>query len=151
MSTKSIRDRTGRQRILERLNRLTPGSPRLWGRMQPTQLLPHLADSLRAALGEKRLEGTPPGAVRGAIVRLLGIYLLPWPKGRIQAPAGAFKTPSAGWDADRRIVIELIERFAAADPATLGASHPSLGRMRPRDWDRLQYKHLDHHLRQFGV
>jgi hypothetical protein len=48
-------------------------------------------------------------------------------------------------------VFELIERFATTPPEKLGVVHPSFGRMRPRDWDVLQYRHLDHHLRQFGV
>ena len=64
---------------------------------------------------------------------------------------GAFGTPSLGWDRDREVVVELIERFAATPPIRLADAHPSFGRMRPRDWDVLQYRHLDHHLRQFGV
>ena len=50
----------------------------------------------------------------------------------------------------REVVVELIERFAAAPPAQFADVHPSFGRMRPGDWDVLQYRHLDHHLRQFG-
>ena len=53
--------------------------------------------------------------------------------------------------ADREVVAELIERFAATPPMQLADAHPSFGHMRPRDWDVLQYRHLDHHLRQFGV
>ena len=29
--------------------------------------------------------------------------------------------------------------------------HPFFGRMTGEEWDRLLWKHLDHHLRQFGV
>jgi hypothetical protein len=119
--------------------------------MEPTQLLPHLACSLRFAIGEQPLTGTPPGRIRGAVMRYLAIHRLPWPEGKIPAPPGAFSTPSAGWEQDRRIVITLIERFAAAGPESLGKAHPSFGPMSPRDWDVLQYRHLDHHLRQFGV
>jgi hypothetical protein len=119
--------------------------------MEPVQLLPHLAVALRMALGERILEGRLPGRIRGAIMRDLAIYRLPWPEGKIKAPPGAFNTPSLGWERDREIVVELIERFAVASPDTLGITHPSFGRMRPHDWDVLQYRHLDHHLRQFGV
>jgi hypothetical protein len=119
--------------------------------MDPSQLLPHLASGLRLALGERKLEGTPPGRVRGTIFRYLAIHVLRWPEGKIQSPPGAFSTPSVGWARDREIVVELIERFARTSSNDLGGIHPSFGRMRPRDWDVLQYRHLDHHLRQFGV
>jgi hypothetical protein len=94
---RSLRDPAGRQSILDRLGALTPWHPRRWGRMEPGQLLPHLAER------------------------------------------------------DRELVAALIERFATAPPGTLGEVHSTFGRMRPRDWDVLQYRHLDHHLRQFGV
>ena len=119
--------------------------------MEPAQVLPHLATSLRMALGEQTVQDTPPGPIRGAIVRYLGIYVLPWPHGRIKAFTGAFSTPSAGWQRDRELVVELIERFAVTPPDKLGVVHPKLGRMNARDWDVLQYRHLDHHLRQFGA
>ena len=151
MVARSLRDASGRRSILDRLGVLTPAHARLWGRMEPVQLLPHLASGLRLALGEKRVEGVLPGPIHGTIMRWLGIYLLPWPKGKIQAPPGAFSTPSLGWERDRQIVVELIERFAVTPPGRLGGIHPAFGRMGPRDWDVLQYKHLDHHLRQFGV
>ncbi len=151
MVPRSLRDPVGRQSILDRLARLSPSSQRLWGRMETPQLLPHLATGLRFALDEQKMEGSTPGPFRAAIFRTLAIHLLPWPKGKIQAPKGAFSTPSAGWERDRQIVKELINRFAAAPNGNLAAVHPVFGRMSPHDWDVLQYRHLDHHLRQFGV
>ena len=148
---RSLRDEGDRRSILDRLEVLTPEHPRLWGRMESAQLLPHLAGGLRLALGERKLAASPPGPVRGALLRYLVIYCLPWPKGKLQSPPGAFGTPSLGWDRDREVVAELIERFAVTPPIRLADAHPSFGRMRPRDWDVLQYRHLDHHLRQFGV
>jgi hypothetical protein len=56
-----------------------------------------------------------------------------------------------GWERDREVLIELIDRFGTAAPETLGPAHPMFGPMRPHDWDVLSYRHLDHHLRQFGV
>jgi Protein of unknown function (DUF1569) len=119
--------------------------------MEPAQLLPHLASGLRMALGERKVEAPPHGRLRCVVWRYLAVHRLPWPEGKIQSPPGAFSTPSLGWERDRQAVVELIERFADAAPSTLGTTHPTFGSMRPRDWDVLQYRHLDHHLRQFGV
>jgi transposase InsO family protein len=46
----------------------------------------------------------------------------------------------------------MIDRFAAAGSAGC-TTHPHsfFGRLTPEEWSALMYKHLDHHLRQFGV
>jgi hypothetical protein len=150
-SPRSLRDPAGRSAILDRLSRLTPSHERRWGKMDPAQLLPHLADGLRMALGEKKSEGKPRCGLGRAIFRSLAIHRLPWPEGKIQSPPGAFRTPSAGWEQDRQTVMGLIERLAVAESGQLAVEHPTFGRMKPRDWDVLQFRHLDHHLRQFGV
>ena len=75
MVPRSLRDESGRRSILDRLAALSPEHPRLWGRMKPAQLLPHLTGGLRLALGERRLEAVPPGPVRGALLRYLAIYM----------------------------------------------------------------------------
>jgi hypothetical protein len=93
MVPRSLRDPAGRRSILDRLAALSPQHPRRWGRMEPVQLLPHLASGLRMALGEQKSEGSPPGLIRGAVWRYLAIHRLPWPEGKIQAPPGTFSTP----------------------------------------------------------
>lgn len=147
----SLGNASDRAAILARLDRLTPASPRRWGRMPPEQLLPHLADGLRMALN---LLHRPARAHRGPIGAMLfrwaGIYLLPWPEGKIEAPPGSFGTPTRGWEQDREALRELIGRLGGAGSADVAAAHPDFGRMSLRDWQVLQYRHLDHHLRQFS-
>jgi hypothetical protein len=149
---RSLRDPASRRSIVERLRRFTPDSPRKWGRMDHAQLMPHLAMALRSALGDlDRAGATRPARKRRPLFKYVAIHWLPWPEGRIKAPAGAFSTPSEGWDRDRELLIELMERFAVAAPETLGREHSMFGPMTARDWDVLQYRHLDHHLRQFSA
>jgi hypothetical protein len=46
----------------------------------------------------------------------------------------------------------LIDRFVASGPAgCTNHPHSFFGRLTPEEWAILMYKHLDHHLRQFGV
>jgi hypothetical protein len=46
----------------------------------------------------------------------------------------------------------LVERFSAGGPQCC-TKHPHtfFGRLTPEEWATLMYKHVDHHLRQFGV
>jgi LPS sulfotransferase NodH len=53
---------------------------------------------------------------------------------------------------ERDLLYALIDRFVAAGPdGCTGHPHSFFGRLTPQQWAQLMYKHLDHHLRQFGV
>lgn len=148
---RSLRDPAGRSAIVARLANLTPQNQRHWGKMEFVQLLPHLGDGLRLAMEELKREGKSKRGLGALLFRSLAIHRMPWPEGKIAAPPGTFSTQSQGLDQDRKTVIGLIECFATCPPDQLGQEHPAFGRMRCKDWDVLQYRHFDHHLRQFGA
>jgi hypothetical protein len=54
--------------------------------------------------------------------------------------------------AERERIYALIDRFAKGGPQSC-TTHPHVffGRLTPNEWAALMYKHLDHHLRQFGA
>jgi hypothetical protein len=53
---------------------------------------------------------------------------------------------------ERARLYGMIDRFVAAGPQGC-TTHPHsfFGPLLPEEWAILMYKHLDHHLRQFGV
>jgi hypothetical protein len=54
--------------------------------------------------------------------------------------------------AERSRLLALIDRFVQRGAAAAGnATHAFFGRMSGEEWGRLMYKHIDHHLRQFGA
>ncbi len=146
----SLHDTESRQEIVERIRRLTPQNDRLWGQMDHARMLAHVADQLRMALGDLPVERAS-GPLRFAPTRFLIVHVLPWPKGKAQAPPEAFTTPPAGWEADKMALLELIERFAATPAAGLQRINPIFGRMSGKDWGVLAYRHLNHHLTQFSA
>jgi hypothetical protein len=149
MAYPSIREPGRRDEIESRIRSLTPESRRAWGRMDHSDLLVHLADSVRLTL---RGSQTPPkGPMRFAPLRYLVLHLMKWPEGKIQAPPGAFERPPEGWEKDRATLLGLLGDYFDRDPDELGANHPIFGAMKPHDWDVFLYRHLDHHLRQFSV
>ena len=142
-----------RAAILERLARVTPGSHRRWGRMSAHQMVCHLGDGFRMALGARAVR---PAAGRLAGLALKGVALyLPvrWPPGIRTMPeldqvVGG--TCPGEFGRDLADVIAMVESLAV-DGGPACAAHPVFGAMSRRQWLRWGYLHIDHHLRQFGL
>jgi hypothetical protein len=148
MGYKSIRDDGAHAETVARLRRLGPDCERAWGVMNHDQLLPHLVDGLRLAMtGTDRVA---KGIFSTGLMRHLLVHRLKWPEGKAQAPKGAFQRVCEDWDSDRAELLRLIDEYRATPPHGLGNAHPIFGPMTARDWDVLVWRHLDHHLRQFG-
>jgi hypothetical protein len=79
------------------------------------------------------------------------LHVLPWPRGRAEGPPEVFTTAPDTWEHDRAALLGLIERYVETPPDALPPTNPVFGNMSGKDWDALNYKHLDHHLTQFGV
>ncbi len=147
---RTLFDPTQRMQTRARFELIEPDQPALWGRLTAPKMLAHLCDQMRMTLGEQHTEPIP-GAARLPVVRELFLYVLPWPKGKIQGPPEAFVTTSVGWTRDLATLNGLVERFVSQGPDGQWPDHPTFGRMSGRAWGVFCYRHFDHHLRQFGV
>ena len=136
--------------MLAPMRRLAPDAPRRWGRMSAPQMVAHLTDQMRHALGDAPVKARR-GPLRWSAVRLASIYLLPWPKGRVRGPSEAFSTQPVSWPEDVAALEKLVERFVDRGPGASWPDHALFGRMTGSDWGVFVHKHFDHHLRQFGV
>ncbi len=140
---------TAVQEVRSRIATLSPDTTARWGRMNVQQAVVHMADQLRCALGEKSAAPvrTP---VRYSPLRDVVVWWLPWPKGVATIPE--LRDPVTGeWDADRARLEALIDRCVARGANSDWTPHPAFGKLSGRAWGRLMYRHLDHHLRQFGA
>jgi hypothetical protein len=135
-----------------RIAQLRPDSARLWGKMNPAQAAAHCAAGVEWAVGDS----VPPRMFLG---RILGRIVKPKVLGNedpMRRNSPTVKSLVIGDERDlsteRERLCRLIDRFAAAGPKGC-TTHPHsfFGRLTPDEWATLMYKHLDHHLRQFGV
>ena len=135
----------------ERIQRLDPNAAAKWGHMTVHQMVCHLNDSFRVGMGEK-YASPATGLLQRTLVKWVALRTpLPWPQGvptRPEIEQGRGGTPPAEWSGDRGELLGLMDAFA--DRETFGA-HPTFGEMTERDWLTWGYRHVDHHLRQFGV
>jgi len=140
--------------LLERVRRLRHDAARRWGRMSPHQMVCHVNDAFRMALGERETKDIATRASR-TFIRWLALYgPLSWPTGIMTTPeldqdyAG---TCPKDFSADLDDLGKLLRSTAAKKGRGPWPVHPIFGPMSERDWLRWAYLHTDHHLRQFGV
>lgn len=137
--------------ILARLNNLQPATKSLWGKMNVSQMLAHCHAPLQVALGEKQLKRRLVGLLFGRIARKSMLKPGDFTK-NLPTDPGFLVKDDRDFDTAKKQLESLIQRFSEADSQSVAAkTHPFFGKMTAEEWGILQWKHLDHHLRQFGV
>lgn len=149
---KSLFDRQTRDEILERMDNLTDSSRALWGRMKVGQMLHHCQFPLEVALGNHQRLKVP-----NLFLRLLmkgykkNLYNdRPWKQNMPTAPGFKVKE-DRDFKEERTKLIQLLDDFQLLGEKGEPGPHPIFGAFTKEQWGKMQYKHLDHHLRQFGV
>ncbi|MES1259791.1 MAG: DinB family protein [Gemmatimonadota bacterium] len=141
--------------LVLRLERLTPESVRRWGTMTPAELLCHLGDAGDSVLKRRVPPGTSPDNRLPLPVKWLMLYSpVPFPKGVETRPGVNPKkegTRPGDFAADRARVIDGLRALAVAAPESVSTTHFRFGAMSLRGWQHWAFKHVDHHLRQFGL
>ncbi len=144
----TLRDKATIDGLTVRLVGLDASKQALWGRFSCQQMLAHVADGLRMALGELKVEpkNTP---LRFWPLKQLIIYWLPFPKGAPTAPELVARPPQS-IDEEREAINHLMRGFGERHGPAPWPAHPAFGKLDEVSWGVLMYKHIDHHLRQFG-
>lgn len=147
----TILNTTDLQALRQRMQALTAAAQRRWGSMQATEMLWHLRMQLELALGLRPLHTQARSALRLPPLRWLALYVIPWPKGSATAPEmNARKRNAEVQDLATEQQL-LLQRMSEVLQAQQLGPHPLFGALSYNDWGRLIWKHIDHHMRQFGV
>lgn len=140
------------EEVRQRLHRLRPDSQRQWGKMNLAQMLAHCSVGMEVAMGRIR----PPRVLIGRIIgpAVKRVALRDGEPMRRNSPTSKVFLMKGDRDfgTEQRRLSGLIDEFIAAGPACCTTHpHASFGPLTPNEWGILMYKHLDHHLRQFGA
>jgi len=140
------------EQIINRINSLSDTSKRVWGTMTLPEMLEHCTIQLNMALFE--IQGTKHEGsflLRTSFGRWLGLYGPRWQKGTITPSQMNIKeqTLSIKNFYDERV--QLLKYLTYVITRDNFQEHPIFGKLNKKDWGRLIWKHLDHHLRQFGA
>ncbi|HTU34443.1 MAG TPA: DUF1569 domain-containing protein [Candidatus Acidoferrum sp.] len=138
--------------IKDRLARLGPANQRQWGKMTAAQAVAHCSVAMEWAVGDIRPRRMFVGRIFGPLAKAKMLkdetpmsHNAPTAKSLVVVDERDLAT-------ERQGLCTLIDRFAAAGPnGCTTHPHSFFGPLTPQEWATLMYKHLDHHLRQFGV
>ncbi len=148
---KHLFDRSNAQEILARLDTLTEGAQRQWGKMDVNQMLAHCNASIETALGQNAPGRIFIGRIIGPLVKRRFLSEIPFDKNSPTDKSYIISDPQT-FETEKTKARELIHKFVELGPARLSPNpHPFFGPLTPEEWAILQWKHFDHHLQQFGA
>jgi hypothetical protein len=141
--------------MLERISKLNSSSAPLWGKMTVNQMVCHLSDPFRDFLKIRITSPVVPFFLRPLFkMMLLGKSPFgknsPTVKPYLQSIKGGGTKPKS-FDSDLSELKNLLYKFASLDSKTELGNHGALGLLNQEQAGIFMWKHLDHHLRQFGV
>ena len=149
---KTIRNETDRTKLIERLNKLTGDETPAWGKMTAEQMMSHLVQA-----GDLPFESSVPDRstfMSRTFVKPLILYVLPMPK-EVKISAEMDQQQKGrkplGFETDRSVLIESMKKLGELSVDHKCLDHPFFGKMSAKAWNNIAYKHIDHHLKQFGV
>lgn len=139
------------QDCLERIAKLTNESKPQWGKMTAAQMLAHCAEIQEVTNG-KELQNTPfiiklfKGMIRNTVVNKK-----PYSKNTKTHPQYKQATEK-DFDTEKKRLLEALNKFVSmTEEEAEQIQHPLFGKMTIEEKGWSVYKHLDHHLTQFGV
>lgn len=148
---KNLFDREAYDEIRHRMSALTPETQRRWGKMNVAQMLAHCKEAFKVPLSDKKIPRMFLGLLLGWMMKSKLYNDEPWKKNLPTAPNFIIKD-QRDFNAEKNELNEMIRRFHEAGPDNVGRfPHPFFGTFTTEQWGNSMYKHLDHHLKQFGV
>jgi hypothetical protein len=149
---KNLFDPNDLESLKARIAQLQPGSVRQWGTMTAAQALAHCSLGMQMATDEFRPRRMLIGRILGPLVKPK--VLRDDAPMRRNAPTmiEIIVRTEPDFAAEQVRLVGLLDQFSTAGPNGC-TSHPHVffGPLTPDEWAILTYKHVDHHLRQFGV
>ncbi len=139
-----------RDALLARLDALQPECTRQWGTMNPAQMLCHCAIALETGTGDRPMKQKLIGKILMPFFRSSIMGEKPFKKNSPTDPTFVV-SGTRDFGAERTRLTGLIHRFVEKGEDAAGRQeHAFFGKMTGKEWGALMYKHIDHHLRQFG-
>jgi uncharacterized protein DUF1569 len=148
---KNLFEREATDELLSRIDKLQPESQRQWGKMDVAQMMAHCSAALDMASGRINPPRMLIGRLIGGMVKPIFTNEKPFSQNNptdkmlVIADARDFRREQ------EQLRVKVREFADGGEARCTRHPHPFFGSLTPQEWSRGMYKHLDHHLRQFGA
>ena len=149
MEVKNLFDSAVKAEIIVRINKLTPESKALWGKMNVSQMLAHLQVPIGVADGTQKLKRTLFGKIVGPMVKQTLYNDKPFKRNLPTDPSFVMVKSEKDFETEKQKLLSVVSNFSEA--AIVNETHTFFGKLTKEQWSKGTWKHLDHHLQQFGV
>ena len=146
---KSLYNAQERKEIIDRILSINENSEGQWGKMTASQMLVHCQAPIKVAIGELKLSQNLIFLILGPIVKKKLMNDEPFDR-NLPTHKKFLVQFDPQLEPERQKLIDLVNNFEVKKDQ-LAIKHPIFGKMDTHQWDVLLWKHLDHHLRQFGA
>ena len=138
------------EEVMTRMEQLKPSSQPQWGRMDVAQMLAHCSTTMDMASGKFAGKRTLIGRIIGPRVRR--ILTDDSPMRRNSPTVKELKVSGSDFTRERERLKQRVREFhERGEAGCTRHPHPFFGELTPLEWSTGMYKHLDHHLKQFGA
>jgi hypothetical protein len=152
MVLKNVFEEQTVRELAARVNKLTADKKPLWGKMNAAQMLAHLNVMYEMVYENKYPK---PGPFKRFIISLLAKKMVvgdkPYPRNIRTAPAFLIRNERNFENEKQRLIGYIGRTKNDGEKFFDGRESHSFGPLTIKEWNTMFYKHLDHHLSQFGV
>jgi hypothetical protein len=148
---KTLFNQPDRDSIRQRLGTLQASSERKWGTMNAAQMVTHCARALETGTGDRPMKQKLIGKILAPFVRSSILGEKPFGKNSPTDPSFVV-ADERDFAIERQKLLGLIDRLVERGPDNASKqTHAFFGKLSGEQWGELMYKHIDHHLQQFGT
>lgn len=152
MALPNIFDSTVVQDLINRIGKLTPDTTPKWGKMNVSQMLAHCCVTYEYIFDERT--DKPNFLLKlmlKTMVKSKVVSVTPYSQNGPTGPAFII-SDQKDFEKEKARLIDYIRRVSGKGSAYFeGKESVSFGALTSTEWNNMMYKHLDHHLRQFGA
>lgn len=148
MEVKDLFDPAVKQEIIVRINKLSPQSRAQWGKMNVGQMLAHCQMPLGVGLGVHTIPRRFIGRLLGPLIKGVLYNNKPFKHG-LPTDRSFVMTNEKDFEKEKQGLLKMVTTFS--ETTLVDKPHPLFGKLTKEQWSKACWKHLDHHLQQFGV
>ena len=137
--------------VCSRIDTLRPAMQRQWGKMDVAQMMAHCSRALDMAVGTAILPRMFIGRLIGPFVKPIYVNEKPFSKSSPTAKELIVANHRDFRREQEQLKLRIRQFHEGGETNCTRHPHPFFGALTPYEWSRGMYKHLDHHLRQFGA